>query len=179
MRLLGPALAAVVLLAGCAQPDQDETGPPPPASSPTASAPTASTPTAPCPESGLLVTAERGEAAAGYREMSLIVRNCGDKTYTLQGRPDIVVLDDHQNPLPVQVVPSTHFTASPRRITIEPGRGAMATLSWHSTVEAGKDVATGAFLAVAPLAGVTHQTVPLPAPLDLGPTGKLESSAWL
>jgi hypothetical protein len=172
MRALGVASAVVVLLAGCA-------GTAPSAAPSVAPVPTSAAPSvAACPASGLLVTAARGEAAAGYREMTLYVANCGAEVCTIQGRPDIVVLDDKQNPLPVKVVPNVFFTASPRKMTLKPGTRAMATLSWHSTVTTG-EVATGVFLSVAPVAGVQHQIVTLPAPLDLGTTGRLEASAWL
>ncbi|WP_433306534.1 DUF4232 domain-containing protein [Actinoplanes sp. CA-030573] len=131
-----------------------------------------------CPPSGLRASAERGEAAAGYREMTVYLENCGDRDYQLQGRPDIVVLGADRNPLPVVVEPNRLVTAPPRRIVLKPGEKASSTLSWHSTVEAGKEVATGAYLAVAALAGTEHQTIALPSALDLGTTGKLATTAW-
>jgi hypothetical protein len=143
----------------------------------TPSAPTSAAP-AGCPASGVLITADRGDAAAGYREMTLALRNCGDTNYPLQGRPDIVVLDAHQQPLTVDVRPSIHYTADPRRISVPPGGGATAVLSWHNTVTDGA-VVTGIALSVAPAKGAPHQIVTLPVPMDLGTTGRLDTSAWL
>lgn len=132
-----------------------------------------------CPEPGVLITAERGEAAMGYREMTLLLRNCGDKPYQLQGRPDIVVLDADHNPLEIAVVPSTHYTVAPKLATIQPGSGTMAMLSWRNTVIVSEvETVTGASLSVAPVQGAPRQTVLLSNPLDLGNTGRLEASAW-
>lgn len=173
MRALVAPLA-VVVLSGCTR-----------AASPVEPMPTVvsvssapATEAATCPASGLRASAERGEAAAGYREMTVHLENCGARDYQVQGRPDIVVLGADRNPLPVVVAPNELVTASPRRIVLKPGTKASSTLSWHSTVEAGKAVSTGAFLAVAPVAGAEHQTIALPAPLDLGTTGRVEATAW-
>ncbi|MCU7729225.1 DUF4232 domain-containing protein [Actinoplanes sp. KI2] len=147
--------------------------------SPTASAPaSASAASADCPAPGVLITADRGDAAAGYREMTLTLRRCGDTSYLLQGRPDIVVLDERLQPLKVTVGPSVHYTADPRRINVRPGEGAMAVLSWHNTVTEGTAV-TGVALSVAPVQGAPRQIVNLPVPMDLGTTGRLDTSAWL
>jgi hypothetical protein len=126
----------------------------------------------------LLITADRGDAAAGYREMGLHVTNCGKTAYTLQGRPEITVLDDKRQPLAVAVGASIHYTADPRRVTLQPGQGATAVLSWRNTVTVGA-VQNGAALEVAPVKGAPKQVVTLPAPMDLGTTGKLDASAWL
>jgi hypothetical protein len=115
----------------------------------------------------------------GYREMTLHLRNCGDIAYRLRGQPDIVVLDADRNPLEIALVPSAHYTADPRQITLEPGVSAMAVLSWRNTVTDSTVVATtGAFLSIAPVQGMPRQTVRLPSPLDLGNTGRLETSVW-
>jgi hypothetical protein len=133
-----------------------------------------------CPPPGVLITAERGEAAMGYRELTLSLHNCGAAGYQVRGRPDIVVLDEDQQPLEVAVVPSAHYTATPRPISAPPGSGAMAVLSWRNTVTDPTVKATvGAFLSVAPMAGAPRQLVRLPSPMDLGNTGRLEVSAWL
>jgi hypothetical protein len=132
-----------------------------------------------CPTPGVLITAERGDAAMGYREMTLHLKNCGDIAYRLHGQPDIVVLDADRKPLEIALVPSAHYTAGPRQITLEPGVSAMALLSWRNTVTDPTVVATtGAFLSIAPAQGMPRQTVSLPSPLDLGNTGRLEASVW-
>ncbi len=115
----------------------------------------------------------------GYREMPLLLRNCGSSTYKLSGRPEIVVLDEDQKPLDVAVVPSIHYTAAPKPISVKPGSGAMVILSWRNTVTDATVVATtGAFLSVAPVPGAPRQILRLPSPMDLGNTGRLEASAW-
>jgi hypothetical protein len=128
----------------------------------------------------VLITADRGDAAMGYREMTLHLKNCGTAPYQLRGRPDIVVLDKDRQPLDVAVVPSVHYTASPRPVTLQPGVSTTAVLSWRSTYTAAAEPpATGVYLSVAPVQGAPRQTVTPPSPLDLGNTGKLEAGAWM
>ncbi|MFF5288374.1 DUF4232 domain-containing protein [Paractinoplanes globisporus] len=164
-------LAAVLVMAAC-------TSAPSPDPAPTTAPPSASAAPATCPASGVLITADRGDAAAGYREMTLKLTNCGSTAFELQGRPDIVVLDENRQPQKITVGASIHYTADPRRMTVKPGTGAMAVLSWHNTVTTGTTV-TGAFLSVAAVKGAPRQIVTLPAPMDLGTTGRLDTSAWL
>ena len=115
----------------------------------------------------------------GYREMALNIRNCGTEPYEVKGRPDIVVLDEEGRPLKVAVVASRRYAAAPRRLVLKPGQGAHVVLSWRNTVTSTSGGAdTGASLVVAASAGGTRQLVALPAPLDLGNTGRLETSAW-
>jgi hypothetical protein len=165
-----PPIAVVAALAACSHA-------PAPIPEPTASPPAVVTAAA-CPPPGVVITAGGGDAAAGYRELPLTVRNCGTTDYTLQGRPEIVVLDDKQQPLEVKIGASIHYTASPRRITLKPGQGTTAVLSWHGTVTTG-EVQNGAALEVAPVKGAPKQLVVLPVTMDLGTTGKLDTSAWL
>ncbi|MFI5897134.1 DUF4232 domain-containing protein [Actinoplanes sp. NPDC051513] len=152
------------------------TGSPSPTPAPTASASAVVAPA--CPAPGVLITADRGDAAAGYREISLHLTNCGATEYTLQGRPEITVLDDKHQPLHVTIGASIHYTAGPRRVTLKPGQGTTAVLAWHNTVTSGA-VQNGAALEVAPVKGAPEQVVALPAAMDLGTTGKLDTSAWL
>ncbi|MGK5683783.1 DUF4232 domain-containing protein [Actinoplanes sp. URMC 104] len=184
-------LLVVPLVASCSEPWRATSGlAPAPAPSVAASpavVPSSAGPAAPvaiespsaCALIGVLITADRGDAAMGYREMGLHVRNCGAEPYEVRGRPDIVVLDGDGRPLKVAVVASGHYTAAPRRLVLKPGASAVAVLSWRNTVtntSGGAD--TGASLAVAVSAGATRQLVALQAPLDLGNTGRLETSAW-
>ena len=132
-----------------------------------------------CPAPGVLIIAQRGDAAAGYREMPLRVTNCADTPYPLRDRPDVVVLDQDRKPLDVAVVPSVHYSAEPRPRTLQPGVGAISVLSWRNTVtDSTVPATTGVFLSVAPVQGAPRQIVTLPSPLDLGNTGRLEASAW-
>jgi hypothetical protein len=145
----------------------------------TASASAAPEVTAGCPAPGVLITAERSNAALGYREMTLHMKNCGNKAYPLRGRPDIIVLDKDRNPVDVAAIPSVHYTSAPRQLTLKPGIGVIAVLSWRNTVtDSTVPASTGAFLSVAPVQGAPRQTVTLLSPLDLGNTGRLEASAW-
>jgi hypothetical protein len=182
-------LLIVPLMAACTEPWQDVSGLPPtatPSVPPAAGVPASAGPAAPvtiesvsaCSLIGVLITAERGDAAMGYREMPLTVRNCGTEPYEVRGRPDIVVLDDDGRPLKVAVVASIHYTAAPGRLVLKPGTGARTVLSWRNTVTTNGGVDAGASLAVAVSKGGPHQLVALPAPLDLGNTGRLEASAW-
>ena len=172
MRRILP-LAAVALIAGCTSYHSEPVIPLP--TPPTAGPSKA----ADCPAPGLLITAERGDAAAGYREMTIKAKNCGDTPYVLDGRPDIVVLDADRKAAAVALVPSVHWTASPRKLTLQPGTSATAVLAWHNTVTESTVVATsGAYLDVAPGKGEPRQIVTPPVPLDLGNTGKLQASAW-
>ncbi|GAA0481156.1 hypothetical protein Ade02nite_56400 [Paractinoplanes deccanensis] len=184
-------LLVVPLLAACTEPWQATSGlAPTPAPSVAASpagvrgsgeptTPVAVEPVSACSLIGVQITADRGDAAMGYREMSLHLRNCGTEPYLVEGRPDIVVLDEDGRPLKISVQPSVHYTAAPGRLVLKPGTSARAVLSWRNTVtniSGGAD--TGASLAVAVSEGGMRQSVSLPAPLDLGNTGRLEASAW-
>ena len=190
-------LLVVPLVASCTEPWRATSGLAPseaPTPSAAAAVPTAGASRAPssgparpvgiesasaCSLIGVLISAERGDAAMGYREMPLRIRNCGTQPYEVQGRPDIVVLDEDGRPLEIAVVASRHYTAAPRRLVLKPGASARSVLSWRNTVtnvSGGAD--SGASLAVAVSAGGTRQAVALEAPLDLGNTGRLEASAW-
>ncbi|MBU2668373.1 DUF4232 domain-containing protein [Actinoplanes bogorensis] len=136
-------------------------------------------PVSACGLIGALITAERGESAAGYREMALTVRNCGTSPYELDGRPQITVLDEDGAPMKIAVVASRHYTVAPKRLVLKPGTAATAVLSWRNTVTNTSGWSeTGASLTVATSPDGTPQLVTLPSKLDLGNTGRLEASAW-
>ncbi|WP_250032858.1 DUF4232 domain-containing protein [Paractinoplanes maris] len=190
LRRLLPLLV-VLLVASCSEPWQATDGlaplaaPSVAASSPVVprsagpTAPEAIEPASACAVIGVLITADRGDAAMGYREMPLTIRNCGTEPYEMKGRPDIVVLDGDGRPLKVAVVASRHYTAAPRKVVLKPGTSARSVLSWRNTVtNTSGGVDTGVSLAVAVSTGGTRQLVTLQAPLDLGNTGRLEASAW-
>ncbi|MBB4690614.1 DUF4232 domain-containing protein [Paractinoplanes abujensis] len=187
LRWIG-ALLAVPLMAACTEPWRAP-GALMPSASPATSVPVPPTvvpgqavaveAVSACSVIGLLVTAERGEAAMGYREMVLTVRNCGSKPYVVKGRPEIVVLDEDGRPLRIDVVPSVHWTAAPGEKVLKPGTSAISVLSWRNTVtDVGGGSDTGESLAVAVSAGRTRQFVSLPSSLDLGNTRRLEAGAW-
>jgi hypothetical protein len=174
-RLAVPVLAGAAL-AACAQPASPGTFPNPPSPRPSASPSDG----AGCPEPGVRIVADRGDAAAGYREMALRMTNCGDRPYTVTGRPGIAVLGKDRESLEVDVVPSVHHTQSPHAVTLAPGQSTTAIMSWRNLVTDPTVVATsGVYLLVAPAAGEPRQLVKPPLPLDLGNTGRLEVSVWL
>ncbi|XVV08423.1 DUF4232 domain-containing protein [Actinoplanes sp. CA-131856] len=190
LRRLLPFLI-VPLVASCTASWQATSGlapTPSPVVLPTSAVPTAPSATVPaagidasdaCTRTGVLITATRGEAAMGYREMMVNVRNCGKKPYEVKGRPDIVVLDEDGRPLKISVEPSVHYTAPPRSQVLKPGTSARTVLSWRNTVTDINGAAdTGTALAMAVTKGGERQLVALPAPMDLGNTGRLQASAW-
>jgi hypothetical protein len=190
LRRLSLLLSVVPLLTSCTEPWEDGgLMPVAPSSDPVPSvvAPTTTGPAAPeaiesvsaCSLLGVLITAERGDAAAGYREMVLNVKNCGSKPYEVRGRPDIVVLDEDGRPLKVAVVPSVHYTEGPGRLVLKPGEGARAVLSWRNTVtDTGGGADFGVSLAVAVSKGGMRQLVTLPSRMDLGNTRRLQAGVW-
>ncbi|WP_250009710.1 DUF4232 domain-containing protein [Actinoplanes sp. M2I2] len=184
-------LLVLPLIASCSEPWQATSGLEPPAAPsieaspavvPTTAGPTPPTtiePASACSLLGVLITAERGEAAMGYREMALTLHNCGTEPYEVRGRPDIVVLDEDSRPLKVAVLPSRRYTTAPGRLVLKPGTEAHVVLTWRNTVTSASGWSdTGASLAVAVTAGRMRQLVTLPSPLDLGTTGRLETGAW-
>nr|WP_221374174.1 DUF4232 domain-containing protein [Actinoplanes polyasparticus] len=184
-------LLVLPLVASCTQSWQATGGLTPTAAPSTPASPSvvpsSAAPTAPaaiesvsaCSLIGVLITADRGDAAAGYREMPLTVRNCGTEPYEVRGRPDIVVLGEDGRPLKVAVVASSHYTPAPRRLVLKPGEAARSVLSWRNTVtNIGGWSDTGASLVVAVSVGGDRQLVAVPATLDLGDTGRLEASPW-
>jgi hypothetical protein len=132
-----------------------------------------------CPEGGVKITADRGDAAAGYREMSLHLTVCGDKPVTVNGRPEIVVLDKDHDTQDIAVIPSVHYPGPARPMTLTPGKSTAAVMSWRNTYDdISKPPVSGAYLSVAVTAGGPRQLVKPPVPLDLGSTGRLEVSVW-
>ena len=169
----------VLALAACARPA------PPGTVRPTAALPSAAVPSASatvdsaaCAD-GVRIVADRGDAAAGYREMGLHLTNCGDRPYNVDGRPQIVVLGKDKETLDVAVAPSVHYTAAPHPVTLAPGQSALAVVSWRNTfTDVNGEPTSGVYLSIAPIPGAPRQLVKPPSPLDLGNTGRLEVSVW-
>lgn len=146
--------------------------------------PTATAPAAPpeCPAAGLWLTADEPDAAMGLRAMSVHLTNCGTKSLTVSGYPALRVLDGDGGTLPVKVHRGISVTTgiddpAPTRLTLAPGRGALAVLAWRNTVTDSTVVATnGAAIEVVPAPGAAAQSVPVL--VDLGNTGTLDVTAW-
>ncbi|OLT30858.1 hypothetical protein BJF79_37995 [Actinomadura sp. CNU-125] len=116
----------------------------------------------------------------GLRGMRVKLLNCGDAPYRLNGYPALRVLDENREPFEgVRVVEgSTTMTdPGPKAITVRPGESASTVLNWRNTVTHGTNV-NGTFLEVTPGTGRNPLSLRVPGGLDLGTTGRLESTAW-
>ncbi|MBW1597876.1 DUF4232 domain-containing protein [Streptomyces sp. JJ38] len=161
--------------------------PPPPTSvpNPLPPDPTPSPEPTTCPDSGVRITAPwPPEAAMGLRAMGLTLTNCGDTPYTVEGYPEARVLDADRRPVDVRVLDGTgHITATGgqdaavRRVTLQPGESAQASVVWRNTVEFG-DIVGAPHLDVAPGAGEPWHTLTPDGGLDLGTTGRIALSPW-
>lgn len=136
-----------------------------------------------CPESGWQVEVGTADAAMGIRVMGLTLTNCGDRTFTLDGYPDVQVLDQDGEPLPVTVVDGDiasvpAFAVEPTPVPVEPGDTAISGILWRNRVTTGPAV-TGYGLAVRPVDGDRPQRLlDEDLHIDLGDTGTLGVRAW-
>ncbi|MET8810549.1 DUF4232 domain-containing protein [Streptomyces sp. NPDC004549] len=147
---------------------------------PTAEAPSES---GPCPASGVRVWADQGDAAMGLRVTGLHLENCGTVPYTLDGRPQLQLLDaDHRVVQGIRLVPGdevANLDGSPdvvRPVTLRPGERALATIAWHNTVQTVGTPVNAPYLRVRAKAGAAP--VMVTPELDLGTTGRLGVRAW-
>ena len=132
-----------------------------------------------CPASGASITVGPVEAAVGHRAVAVKLTNCGSTPITVDGYPDIAVLDADRRAMNVTITHGTSYMAidpGPAKLLLHKGETAVAAISWSNTVEAGADKASGAYLAVAQGKGV-HPVV-WPVDIDLGTTAKLTLTAW-
>ncbi|WP_426503964.1 DUF4232 domain-containing protein [Dactylosporangium sp. McL0621] len=181
MRLTGVLLLALLLTA-CAKPGtQPRNTLPTPGVSPSAGAsPSLEEESAACPEGGVKITADRGDAAMGYREMGLHLANCGDRPVTVNGQPEVVVLGQDRDVQDIAIVPGVRHNEPAQPLTLAPGQSTTAVLAWRNTYDdISKPPVSGVYLSVAPAPGGPRQIVKPPVPLDLGSTGRLEVSVWL
>ncbi|MET7621651.1 DUF4232 domain-containing protein [Streptomyces sp. NPDC005408] len=195
------ALVAAVVLSGCASDPEPPQGPGDPswkwrvkADSLTASprrqhdarpGPTPTpmpspTPTpAVCPASGVVITNGEVNAAMGRRAMVITLRNCGKRTYHVNGYPQVGALGKDREPLKLKI---THGEADagrvrgPEPITLAPGKSAVSVLNWTNRVTSFDPPKPGAYLVIAPAAGEEKQT--LPFYLDMGTAAELDTTAW-
>jgi hypothetical protein len=195
---LATLVASALLLAGCALVDDahrefgSAADPQPgprttsPTSSPTRSPATvepSGTPGA-CPPSGMLVRLGGHDAAMGLRVLGIELVNCGSVPITLNGYPEVRILDDDRALLPVTVIRGStavasidNFDTPPAPVTAAPGGRLVAGLVWRNRVEAG-EVVTGTYLEIVPAPGQPAQTVRPEGRIDLGTTGRLGVTAW-
>ncbi|MEC4020631.1 DUF4232 domain-containing protein [Streptomyces sp. H27-D2] len=134
------------------------------------------------PEPCVKITAEQPDAAMGLRAMGIVLVNCGERPYKLNGYPSVRVLDADRKPLDVEVrtgasVSSAVVDPGPEPVTLRPGGRAVATVVWRNTVTGAREEAVnGSYLRIAPAADRASQTVP--SLIDLGTTGTLDVTAW-
>ncbi|MCZ2523854.1 DUF4232 domain-containing protein [Streptomyces sp. HB2AG] len=171
----GLLLTALGLLTACTTAPPHRPSPAPSRTSPSASA---------CPESGLTVREGQIDAVMGLRVLTVELHNCGTRPRTVNGYPDVRVLDDDREPLDVETVHGLSSVATldevdtaPEPVGLEPGEKAVARLAWKNRVTDSTVPATdGSYLDIAPAEGEDRQTVEIL--VDLGTTGRLGTSAW-
>ncbi|MFI6849141.1 DUF4232 domain-containing protein [Kitasatospora sp. NPDC050467] len=140
-------------------------------------------PGGPCPASGLRLYADDGDAAMGLRVVGLHLRNCGTSTVTVNGYPELQLLDLEHQPIDgvsvlrggARIATGTGADDPPRKIALRPGEGARATLVWRNTTEAGGPV-SAPYVRVRATPGAAP--VMVTPELDLGTTGRLGVGAW-
>ncbi|MEW1780447.1 DUF4232 domain-containing protein [Streptomyces sp. NPDC086777] len=136
-----------------------------------------------CPASGVRLWADDGDAAMGLRVVGLHLENCGKRDYTLDGYPELSLLDDDREPVDGirvlhggdAVAMGTGFDGPPSPLVLEPGEAALSGLVWRNTTLAGTAVNVP-YVRVLAKPGAAPVTVT--PRLDLGTTGKLGVGAW-
>jgi hypothetical protein len=147
---------------------------------PTAEASSAS---GPCPDSGLHVYADDGDAAMGLRVVGLHLVNCSKQPYELNGYPELKLLDSGHDTIDgVRILHGTEQISTgiggegpPQPVVLQPGEAARTTLAWRNTTQFGEPV-NAPYVRVRPRPG--DRPVTVTPELDLGTTGKLGVGAW-
>ncbi|GKQ38380.1 DUF4232 domain-containing protein [Streptomyces sp. A012304] len=136
-----------------------------------------------CPPSGIRVTADEGDAAMGLRVVGLHLENCGKRDYSVEGYPQLELLDDEHQPVDgVRILQGSGAVSSaagpdepPRPVTLKPGEKATSTLVWRNTTQSGTPVDVP-YVRVRAKAGADPFMVT--PHLDLGTTGQLGVRPW-
>lgn len=142
------------------------------------------TPTPSCPASGVRIEAGMVSPAMGLRAMSVTVTNCGKDTYRLNGYPKLRVLDEHREPLDVQILEgprpvTTMDDPGPHPVSLKRGEAAHSVLVWRNTVtDTTTTAVSGTYLKVTPAPGTRPGTVTPEGRIDLGNTGRIGTTAW-
>ncbi|MGW7682818.1 DUF4232 domain-containing protein [Kribbella sp. NPDC054772] len=174
-------LGALLLLSGCGTDPAATSEPPPgPRLAPTiAPTPSPTPPPPPCPASGPAIAVGPVEAALGHRAVVLKLTNCRSTPITLDGYPELAVLDARHRTMNVKVTRGSSYMAidsGATRIVLHKGQTALAAVSWSNTVEVAEDKVSGAYLAIT--ARADDRPVVRPVDTDLGTTGKVTLTAW-
>lgn len=145
--------------------------------------PQAATPSA-CPSSGVRIESGAVESAMGLRAMGVTLTNCGKRVHRLNGYPKLRVLDEHREPLDVQILegpqPVTQLDdPGPHPVALQPGEAARTSLVWRNTVtDTTTTAVSGTYLEVTPSPGARPGTVTPEGRIDLGNTGRIGTTAW-
>ncbi|MDT0318049.1 DUF4232 domain-containing protein [Streptomyces millisiae] len=192
-RTRGPALslAAVgALLAGCGTEvagggDGAEGAGAPAVVSPQPEPPEVTAPSTECPESGARVSPGLIDAAMGLRAGTIQLTNCGDQPYTVEGYPQLTLIDDELEALDVAIEhDETKITSSvagfdePQPVTLAPGESATASLVWRNTTDTSGPALDARYVEVVPAPGEKSQTITPDGGIDLGTTGLLGVGPW-
>jgi hypothetical protein len=145
-----------------------------------------------CPDSGVMVRVGVEDAAMGLRVVNLDLTNCGEDPVTVEGYPDLRVLDADGETLPVWIghgssgiadVPE--FDNPPEPVILRPGDTALSGIMWKNTNDARAEPMVGSQLEIKPAPGWRWQDVKPgstadiePLHIDLGTTGQLGVRAW-
>ncbi|WP_433143489.1 DUF4232 domain-containing protein [Actinomadura nitritigenes] len=183
-------LAAVPAAGACGSEPGTASGVPPvpasgapsggPSPAPTLASPTPNPSTA-CSADGVSLSMDRPDAAMGLRATWVELHNCGTRPYRLNGYPALRVLDEKRQPFDVRAVEGTRQIKDPgpKPVTVAPGGSARIGIVWRNLVtESTVPAVNGSYLEVRPAPGRPVLVVPANGPLDLGNTGRLETTAW-
>jgi hypothetical protein len=136
-----------------------------------------------CPPSGIRVTADEGDAAMGLRVVGLHLENCGKRDYSVEGYPQLELLDDDHQPVDgVRILRGSGAVTTaagpdepPRPVTLKPGEKATSTLVWRNTTQSGTPVDVPHVRVRAKAGADPFMVTPH---LDLGTTGQLGVRPW-
>ncbi|MFD2685319.1 DUF4232 domain-containing protein [Streptomyces phyllanthi] len=147
--------------------------------------PPAPMPSDSCPSSGVRIEPGPVSAAMGLRAMGVTLTNCGRTTYRLAGYPKLQVLDEHREPLDVQILQGTEPITTgqpdsgPKPVTLKPGESAMTELVWRNTVtDTTTTAVNGTYLRITPAKGGPSEVITPQGRIDLGNTGRIGTTAW-
>ncbi|WP_316778419.1 DUF4232 domain-containing protein [Streptomyces sasae] len=137
-----------------------------------------------CPSSGVRLWADDGDAAMGLRVVGLHLQNCGERDYSLDGYPQLSLLDEDHRPVDgirvlhggAAVAMGTGYDEPPAPLTLKPGETALSGLIWRNTTLAGSTAVNVPYVRV--LAKPGADLVMVTPELDLGTTGRLGVGAW-
>ena len=141
--------------------------------------PTPTPPPRTCPSTGASISVGQVDAALGHRAVVIKLTNCHSGVLTVNGYPDVTVLDAKRRPMKVTVTHGLSYMAvdpGPTQLRLRKGESALAAVSWSNTVEAGEDKAAGTYLSIA--RSTRGKPVVWPVDTDIGTTAKITLTAW-